>query len=146
MNAAEVLRRLRQFLLTLSILIFGGTLLELWFVEHTGEAIQWLAFVFAGIGLAAAVLALLRRQPSTVLITRVLMVIVIGGSFLGVYQHVSNNVAFEREIQPNATTRQLIWKGVSGANPLLAPGTLAIASLLSLAALYRYRVTGDIEN
>ena len=146
MNAAEVLRRLRQFLLTLSILIFGGTLLELWFVEHTGEAIQWLAFVFAGIGLAAAVLALLRRQPSTVFITRVLMVIVIGGSFLGVYQHVSNNVAFEREIQPNATTRQLIWKGVSGANPLLAPGTLAIASLLSLAALYRYRVTGDIEN
>ena len=146
MNAAEVLRHLRQFLLTLSILIFGGTLLELWFVEHTVEAIQWLAFVFAGIGLAAAVLALLRRQPSTVLITRVLMVIVIGGSFLGVYQHVSNNVAFEREIQPNAPTRQLIWKGVSGANPLLAPGILAIASLLSLAALYRYRVTGDIEN
>ena len=145
MNAAEVLRRLQLFLLVLSLLLFAGTLLELWLVEHTEDTIQWLAFVIAGIGLLAALLVLVRRAPATVLVMRGLMVVVIAGGLFGVYQHVTNNVAFEREIQPNATTRQLIWKGVSGANPLLAPGTLVIAGLLSLAGLYKYRVTSDVD-
>jgi hypothetical protein len=73
------------------------------------------------------------------------MFLVIVGSLFGIYQHVSNNIAFEREIQSNATWSQLMWKGLSGANPLLAPGTLAVAGLLSLAGTYKYWITVDLE-
>jgi hypothetical protein len=145
MTAAEVLRRLRLFLLTLSSLLFAGTLLELWLVNHTEDAIQWLAFVLGGVGLLSTLMVLAWHGRVTVLVQRACMLLVIIGSCFGIYQHVSNNIAFEREIQPNATLSQLVWKGVAGANPLLAPGTLAIAGLLSLAGTYKHSVTGDVE-
>ena len=49
-NASEVLRRLRKFLLLLSLLLFAGALVELWLVGHTVEFVQWIAFVLAGAG------------------------------------------------------------------------------------------------
>jgi len=145
MSAAEVLRRLRLFLLALASLLFAGTLFELWLVNHTEDAIQWLAFVLGGIGLVATLTVLVRRGPATLLLLRLCMPLVIVGGLFGVYQHVFNNIAFEQEIQPNATLRHLFWRGLSGANPLLAPGTLAVAGLLSLAATYKYSITGDSE-
>lgn len=143
MSAAEVLRRLRLFLLALSSMLFAGTISELIFVDHTEDAIQWVAFGLAGIGLLATLAFLIRRRRITLVILRVSMIVVLLGSGFGIYEHVSNNIAFEREIQPNSTFSHLIWKGVSGANPLLAPGTLAIAGLLALAGAYKYWVTDD---
>jgi len=137
MSAAEVLRRLRSFLLFLSSLLFAGALLELWLVKHTEDTVQWLAFVFSALGLLVTLVVLTRGTRITVGILRPCMILVIGGSLFGIYEHVSNNIAFEREIQPNSTSSHLIWKGISGANPLLAPGTLAVAALLSLAGTYK---------
>ena len=145
MSTAEVLRRLRLFLLVLSSLLFAGTLLELSLVNHTEGAIQWSAFVLAGIGLLVTLGVLARRGPVTVSLLRWCMFLVIVGSLFGIYQHVSNNIAFEREIQSNATWSHLMWKGLSGANPLLAPGTLAVAGLLSLVGTYKYWSTVDLE-
>jgi hypothetical protein len=145
MTTAEVLRRLRLFLLALSSLLFAGTLLELWLVDHTEDAIQWLAFALAASGLLVTLAFLIRPARATLAILRVCMIVVIVGSCFGIYQHVSNNIAFEREIQPNSTFRQLVWKGLAGANPLLAPGTLAIAALLALAGTYKYWVRGDVD-
>ena len=145
MSTAEVLRRLRLFLLVLSSLLFAGTLLELSLVNHTESAIQWSAFVLAGIGLLVTLSVLARHGPVTVSLLRWCMFLVIVGSLFGIYQHVSNNIAFEREIQSNATWSHLMWKGLSGANPLLAPGTLAVAGLLSLVGTYKYWITVDLE-
>ena len=145
MSTAEVLRRLRLSLLVLSSLLFAGTLLELSLVNHTESAIQWSAFVLAGIGLLVTLSVLAKRGPVTVSLLRWCMFLVIVGSLFGIYQHVSNNIAFEREIQSNATWSHLMWKGLSGANPLLAPGTLAVAGLLSLAGTYKYWITVDLE-
>ena len=143
MSTAEVLRRLRLFLLALASLLFAGTLLELYLVNHTEDAIQWIAFGLAGLGLLLTLVVLLRRGPATVMLLRWCMIVVIAGSLFGVYQHVSNNIAFEQEIMPGASWRHLFWRGLSGANPLLAPGTLAIAGLISLAATYKFGITGD---
>src|ERR671922_2834246 len=99
MTAAEVLRRLRLFLLALASTLFAGAFLELVFVKHTGDAIQWLAFVFSGLGLLVTVIVFAWRGPVTVSLLRWFMLLVIVGSLFGIYEHVSNNVAFEREIQ-----------------------------------------------
>jgi len=140
-TAAEVLRRLRRFLLVLALFLFAGALVELWLVAHTKEFVQWIAFVLAGAGVLASLLVLFSLNPATVRVLRVCMIVVALGSLFGIYQHISGNVAFAREIHPDSSTSQLFWRGLQGGNPLLAPGVLAVAALLALSATYRYEVT-----
>lgn len=137
MTPATVLRRLRWFLLAMALLLFVGTLVELWLVGHTEDAVQWVPFALCALGLVTIFVTMFARGRKSSLLLRACMFVVIAGSAFGVYQHVSNNVAFEREINPSAAGRQLILKGLSGANPLLAPATLGVAALLALAATYK---------
>jgi hypothetical protein len=141
MTAAEILRRLRKFLLVLALSLFAGALVELWLVGHTKEFVQWIAFVLAGAGALASMLVLFRLSFATVRILRVCMIVVALGSLFGIYQHVSGNVALAREIHPDSSTSHLFWRGLQGGNPLLAPGVLAVAALVALSATYRYEVT-----
>ena len=141
MSSAEVLRRLRRFLLVLAVLLFAGALAELWLVGHTEEFVQWVAFILAGAGALASMLVLIRLSRATVRVLRICMLVVVLGSLFGIYQHVSGNIAFAREVHPDYSTSQLFWRGLQGGNPLLAPGVLVVAALLTLSATYRYEVT-----
>ena len=143
MTSSDVLARLRRFLLALSALLFGGTVIELWLVNHTEDLVQWLPFVLCGVGLFVVVAVLIRPRGATVMSLRAWMLIVVAGSLFGIYQHVTNNIAFEREIYPKAPTMWLMRKALGGANPLLAPGMLAVAALLALAAIYKH---GEIDD
>lgn len=51
-------------------------------------------------------------------------------------EHIEHNLAFELEIRPNATTGDVFFEALSGANPLLAPGILGLAAIVALAATY----------
>lgn len=136
MNDAHVLPRLRRFLLVTSALLFAGALAELWLVGHAETAVQLLPFALCGLGLAAALAALARPGRGVLLALRACMVLAALGSLFGVYEHVVENVAFQREIQPGSTTGELVSAALGGANPLLAPGILALAAALALAATY----------
>ena len=129
MSSAEVLRRLRRFLLVLAVLLFAGALAELWLVGHTEEFVQWVAFILAGAGALASMLVLIRLSRATVRVLRICMLVVVLGSLFGIYQHVSGNIAFAREVHPDYSTSQLFWRGLQGGNPLLAPGVLGRQSL-----------------
>jgi len=141
MSADEVLGQLRRFLLVLSVLLSCGAITELWLVGHTEDPIQWLAFVLAGLGAIAALVALILPGRATVRLLRVCMAVVVLGSLFGIYEHITGNIAFEREIHPDMSTGEAVWKGLQGANPLLAPGILAIAALLALSATYRHEIS-----
>jgi len=136
MSSADILLRLRRFLLGLSILLLGGTVVELSLVKHWGDVVQLIPFGLCGLGSIAALVALLRPGRATVLGLRVCMGLVVCGSVFGIYEHLSNNIAFQQEIKPNAATSEVLVKAVAGGNPLLAPGTLAVAAVLALAATY----------
>jgi hypothetical protein len=58
------------------------------------------------------------------------------GSFVGVYQHIQSNIAFELEIRPNATLSAVWFDALRSAGPLLAPGILALAAMIALAGTY----------
>jgi hypothetical protein len=143
MSAAEVLAQLRRFLLVLSGLLFGGALIELWLVGHTEDKIQWLAFALAGVGAIAALVGLIFPGRASVRLVRICMAVVVLGSLFGIYEHLAGNIAFEREIHPDLSTGTAVWKGLQGANPLLAPSILAIAALLALSATYRHEVNAS---
>src|SRR5687768_2676135 len=108
MNVADVLRRLRQFLLVLSVLLFGGSLIELWLVGHTDGWIQWIPFVLSTAGAVASGFVLLKQHAVTVRLLRACMGLVLLGTLFGVYEHITGNIAFAREVDPTASTSVLL--------------------------------------
>jgi hypothetical protein len=143
MTDAVVLLRLRRFLLTLSALLFCGTVVELWLVEHTETVVQLIPFALCGLGLIVVIVALLHPRRATMLVLRACLGLVLLGSLFGVYEHVVGNIAFQREIHPNAKTREVLMGAIGGANPLLAPGILALAAVLAMAATYHHPALGQ---
>ena len=135
---ADVLRRLRRFLLSTSALLFAGTLGELWLINHMEDPVQLIPFFLCGLGIVAALVALLRPQRATLLGLRACMGLATLGSLLGVYLHVESNLALHREISPNAPARDVVIGALGGANPLLAPAILALAAMLAVAATYHH--------
>lgn len=133
---AVVLSRLRRFLLIVAGLLFVGTVGELWLINHMEDPVQLLPFVLCGLGTVAVVAVLLRPRRATMLALRVVMSLAVIGSLIGVYLHIESNLAFIREINPNAPTGEVIMGALGGANPLLAPAILALAATLAVAATY----------
>lgn len=138
MSPAEILSRLRRFLLLFSVVLLGGALLELWLIEHTEDPVQIIPFVLCGLGALAAFAVLARPRRATLLALRVCMALVVLGSLLGAYLHVEGNLELQREVSPGATAGAALLGALGGANPLLAPGILAVAATLALAATYRH--------
>ena len=136
MTTDVILARLRRFLLVIAGLLLTGTILELWVINHTKEAIQWLPFILCGVGLVVVGAALLRPQRSSLMTLRWVMGVVTLGSVFGVIEHVESNLGFVLEIHPNATFDQIVSGALGGANPLLAPGMLGLAAVLAIAATY----------
>lgn len=136
MSAEAVLDRLRRFLLGIAAFMSVGTIVELALTEHWGDAVQLIPFVLAGLSFVVIVAVLIRPQVGALRLLRWLMTVALAGSLFGVYEHIENNLEFAREIHPSATTMALLWDGVAGANPLLAPGILAFTAILALAATY----------
>lgn len=120
----------------MSALIFLVTPVELLFVEHFESPKQFIPFTLCASGLIVVAAVLWRAERATILLLRGTMVAVALGSLLGMYFHIATNVAFELEIRPAATLLQVLPKALGGASPLLAPGILALAALLALAATY----------
>ena len=138
MSTDLVLSRLRRFLLAVSAILCVGTLVELIAVEHTESLEQWIPFGLSALVLLGVGAAWLRPDRQTLLVLRGVMVVTILGSLFGIYEHISNNIAFRLEIRPNADAADLLAAGLGGANPLLAPGILALAAVLALAATYQH--------
>lgn len=145
MNATETLRQLRRFLLVLSIVLFVGALAELWLVGHTEDTLQWAPFVLSIGGAIVAGLFLVAPGAGTSRVLRAWMLLVFLGTLVGIYLHVEGNFNFEREIAPQTPASQLIWKSLEGGNPLLAPGVLAVAGILAVAATYRYEFAPSVN-
>jgi hypothetical protein len=137
--------RIRHWLLLLSLLSLGATVVELLLQDHTGEPLQLLPFALCAIGIAAIIIMLMRPVQSSLFGLRLAMLIVGGGGVLGAIIHLQRNIAFEQEIRPNAALVDAILNGLKGASPLLAPGTLVFAALVALIATYRHPALGQSD-
>lgn len=130
----HALRRLGRFLHLLAIALFLGTIVELIASKHDDEPAQFIPFLLCGLGIGLVALEWGRPTARTIRWLRGLMLVIAAGSLLGVYFHVSGNMEFAREIHPDASTWTLLRAGVQGRDPLLAPGILAVAAAVSIAA------------
>lgn len=140
MDEPRTLRRIRRFLVSLSAFVLVGSLIELSLTEHMESTVQQIPFVLCVLGLVSLGIAALRPSRWTLRVLRVVMALVALGSLFGVYEHFEHNLAFELEIRPNASAGDVLLESLQGANPLLAPGILALAAILAAAATYDHPV------
>ena len=138
MNSEQSLARIRQFLLIISAGVFVMTVTELFFLSHWTETIQLLPFVLSGWGLIALLIAYFRPSPATIKFLRWSMIVIGLCSPIGIYEHMSNNLGFQMEIQPNSSTWELILATLEGANPVLAPGILMLGAAIGWTAVYQH--------
>jgi hypothetical protein len=138
MNSEQALARLRQFLLGISASVFIMTVIELFFLSHWTETIQLLPFVLSGWGLITLSMAYFRPNPRTIKVLRWSMIVIGLCSLIGIYEHMVNNFGFQLEIQPNSTVWELITAMLEGANPVLAPGILALGAAIGWTAAYQH--------
>lgn len=138
MSSEHVLARIRQFLLVISAVVFLMTVTELFFLSHWSETIQILPFILSGWGLITLALAYFRPSRQTMDLLRWSMIVIGLCSLIGVYEHMANNLGFQTEIQPNASAWELIMATLEGANPVLAPGILALGAMIGWTAAYRH--------
>jgi hypothetical protein len=136
MDDTRIVRRLRLFLLGLSAWMCAATIVELLLIEHAESPAQILPFLLCGLGLVVVLAALMWPQRATLLALRGVMGLLLIGSLFGVYEHIEHNLAFELEIRPGAVAADVWFDALRGASPPLAPGTLALAAIVALAATY----------
>jgi len=136
MNSEQSLARIRQLLLIISGGVFIMTVTELFFLSHWTETIQLLPFALSGWGLITLFLAYFRPSAMTINVLRWSMIVIGLCSLIGIYEHMANNLGFQMEIQPNATTWELMMATLEGANPVLAPGILMLGAAIGWTAAY----------
>lgn len=115
---------------------FFMTVVELVFVGHWNENIQYLPFALSISGLAVIAFAYARPGRNSMSLLRWTMVTVASCSLIGFYEHMHNNYTFWLEIQPNTTTAELIKATLTGGIPVLAPGILLLGAVLGWLAVY----------
>ncbi len=138
MNESERLTRIRRALLVVAGFLFAGTIGELIAVKHYDGNVNvlLLPFLLCGLGLVGLLVAVRVHDTRAVIAVRLLMAGIAASSLIGVYQHLNGNAEFARELHPKSTTWELLKAGMTGRDPLMAPGILAVAAIVTIIATF----------
>jgi hypothetical protein len=129
------IRKLLLGALALGVLGTGGELILLGHVEMPA---QWIPVVALAASIPALIWHALAPGPRSVRVMQLLMVVFIAAGTLGVGLHFDGNVEFERELHPTEQGLEFLRKTITGATPVLAPGSMVLLGLVGLAQTYRH--------
>jgi hypothetical protein len=116
----------------------AGTLLELLLIGHDEMPTQLAPLALLGAGILVTMWALMRPRRAAIRMLRLLMVLFVAGGIVGVILHYRGNVAFELEMSPSRAGLSLMAKALTGATPVLAPGSMSLLGIVGLAFTYRH--------
>lgn len=140
MSDTDLLQTLRKLLLGLAALMFGATIVELIFAEHTDGLIQLIPLICCAAGLVTLGLIWKRPDGRTLQIHRIVMGLIVAASLFGVFEHVWNAMELTRDFHPGLSGFEF-WKTVlTSSIPVLAPGALAATAIVALISTYGLQV------
>lgn len=124
----------------LVILVLGllGTATELILLKHYEDWKQIAPLVLIGLALVSVVWHTVVPSASNVRVLQALMTLFLVSGPVGMALHYGANSEFEREMDPSLTGYRLFSESLSGATPLLAPGTMVQLGLIGLVYTYRH--------
>lgn len=138
MEESALLARVRWALA--AILIFGlfGIEVELFLLKHTDGFWQLLPVALVGATMLIAGWTAMRPTPASLGIFRVVMGVFLLVGLVGVYQHFTGNIGYEKESNPGLAGAELYRAAAMGSTPLLAPGAMLQLGLIGLLYTYRH--------
>ncbi len=122
------------------ILLVGlsGTEAELLLLGHTEGAWQVSPIVLIAVSLVVLAWYGAAGRPASLRALRGVMALLLVSGIVGLWLHFAANVEWERESNPSLGGIALYRAALSGAMPVLAPGTMIQLALLGLAFTYRH--------
>lgn len=132
-----------------TILLWGlvagsvGTLLELLLIGHDEMATQFAPLVLLALGVLVSVATLIVPRAALVRTLQLLMMFFVAAGVIGVVLHYQGNEAFELEMSPSRAGLSLVTKTLTGATPVLAPGSMSLLGLVGLAFTHRHPALGS---
>ena len=129
---AQGLRRLLLGTFAVGVL---GTSAELLLLGHFDGWQQIIPLPLLAISVVALIIQLRRPTSAARAAFQALMWFFLISAPVGVGLHFQGNVEFEREMYPDMAGFELIKKTMTGATPVLAPGTMALLGLVGIAYL-----------
>jgi hypothetical protein len=134
-----VARLLRRAVLAILLFSTVGSLMELWLLGHYEDAWQFIPLGLLLLTLVVTTAYLLRPSEARRRVFVASMCIVAASGGVGYWLHYRGNVEFELEMYPERAGLELFRESMTGATPVLAPGTMTVIGLLGLAATWRPR-------
>jgi hypothetical protein len=132
------LTTIRTVLLWTLVLGCAGMLAELLLIGHDESPAQFVPLVLLGAGLVIGVAVVVAPSPIGLRAWQALMVAFLMSGAVGVGLHYRGNQEFELERQPTAAGFPLFSKVVTGATPVLAPGSMSLLGAVGLVLTYRH--------
>jgi hypothetical protein len=130
---------MRRVLFALLLAGCAGTFVELLLLDHDEDAWQLIPLLLLAGGGALLVWTAVRPGLRTLWAFRIVMMLFVAGSGLGLALHYQANLEFQRDLDPAATTTQVFWKVLAAKTPpALAPAVLGQLGCLGL--IYSYRL------
>ena len=99
---------------------------------------SWRRWCCSVAGILVAAWTLIAPRPAAIRTLQVLMVIFVASGIIGVVLHYKGNEAFELEMSPSRAGLSLISKTLTGATPVLAPGSMSLLGFVGLAFTHRH--------
>ena len=137
-RAHDALTRIRAFLLaTLAVGIIGMGV-ELLLIGHSESVQQQIPLVLLALGGVTLGVHAAAPRPVTVRALQAVMTLFVVSGAVGVWLHYRGNVEFELEMYPSMEGIELVQKTLTGATPVLAPGSMTLLGLIGLTCSYAY--------
>jgi hypothetical protein len=134
--------RIRGYLLATLAVGMIGMASELLLIGHRETAQQQIPLVLLGLGMATAVWHAAAPRAATVRALQVVMLLFVVSGVAGVVLHYRGNVEFELEMYPAMNGFELVQKTLTGATPVLAPGSMTLLGLIGLTHTYKHPCVG----
>lgn len=111
---------------------------ELLLIGHVEGVFQLVPVTLLGAGAAALVWNAARPRALTVWVVRLAMASFVASGLVGVILHYQGNREFELEMSPSMSGTALLLETVTGATPVLAPGSMTLLGLVGLATTFHH--------
>ena len=123
---------IRKFLLATLAIGMIGIGIELLLIGHFESVSQQIPLILLLVGGAAVVWHAVGPRPVTVRALQAAMVLFLVSGGVGIALHLRGNAEFELEVTPSMGGVELIQKMLTGATPVLAPGSMTLLGLIGL--------------
>jgi len=111
---------------------------ELLLIGHDESPAQFVPLVALGLATILGVSILVAPAAMSLKLLQLLMLAFLASGIVGIGLHIQGNEEFELEMYPSLSGLELLSKTLTGATPVLAPGSMSLLGAVGLVFTYRH--------